>query len=478
MSRSRRLPEYYIAEADVSVSGRKVFGIGFHKTGTTSLGVALQDLGYTTCGGAGPIRDAIGHPEMMRLLRDHQLEPIMRVADHYDAFTDNPWFILFRELDQRFPGSKFILTVRDERRWIESAARYFGDSDSDLRTWIYGSGRPMGNEERWLERYREHITQVKAHFRDRSDDLLIVDWERGSGWDDLGRFLGRTPPSRPFPHLTKPRRPRIDLTGAMVVLTQPRTGSSLVMQTLRLLGAAVIGTVEHARLPLSANPKGFFEDPDILRRGLEAPVLLDRPAALRGQAVKLALHPIVRRASDHEWATLAHSDAALLLPIRTPAEWLVSSETTLCHPDDPPARRAAFFRGWARNYFLDIGYLADRVCAPGFSRAAPICIDYRQAVTDPSGYVIAVAAAAGLRPSSSQVAQAVANIDHGLYRTRATDLAAVRRVAAGVRPLDAIHALLQSQDPSKWERVRDALPAWVFAREAADGLPAADLPVG
>jgi hypothetical protein len=460
------------------VTDQKVFGIGFHKTGTTSLGVALKALGYQTCDGAWPIREAIGHPEMMRLLRDNQLEPIMRVAEHYDAFTDNPWFILFRELDRRFPGSKFILTARDERRWLESAVRYFGETDSDLRTWIYGASRPTGNEHRWVERYREHVELVHAHFRHRREDLLVVDWEQGSGWDDLGRFLGRAPPSQPFPHLTKQRRPRMDLTGAIVVLTQPRTGSSLVMQTLRLLGATVIGTVEHALLPLSANPKGFFEDPEILRRGLEAPVLLQQPGTLRGQAFKLALHPIVRRGSDQEWAALAHSDAALLLPIRTPAEWLVSSETTLCRADDPPARRAALIRAWARNYLVDIGYLADRVCAPGFSRAVPICIDYRQAVTDSSGYVMAVAAAARLRPTSSQVAQAVANIDLSLYRTRVGEVAAVTRLAGGVRPLDAIHALLQSQEPSKWERVRDALPAWVFERAAVEDPPAADLPVG
>ena len=451
------------------MSGQKVFGIGSHKTGTTSLGAALDALGYATCDGAGAVRQAVGHPEMIRLLREHQLEPIMRVAEHYEAFTDNPWFMLFRELDRSFPGSKFILTVRDERSWLESAVRYFGQTDSDLRAWIYGSGRPLGNEQRWLERYREHIEQVKAHFCHRPDDLLVVDWEQGGGWKDLARFLGRSTPAQPFPHITKERRPAWDLTDAIFVLTHPRTGSSLVMQTLRLLGAAVIGSVEHPELPIAMNPRGFLEEPELLRHGLHAPALDYQPALLRGRSIKLALHPLAKRASGEEWTALAQSNVALILPIRTPAEWLVSLEVLL-RADATPARRAAFVRAWARDYLLDLGYLAARVCAPGFVRAAPTCVDYRQSVTDPTAYVMSVAGAGGLRPTTEQVAQAVANIDRSLYRTRSDDVEAVRRMARGVRPLDAFYEILCSHEPLKWARLRDALPAWVFSRES---VPAA-----
>jgi hypothetical protein len=240
------------------------------------------------------------------------------------------------------------------------------------------------------------------------------------------------------------------------------------MQTLRLLGAEVIGDVEHPRLPLSVNRKGFFEDQELLRHGLQAPALTCQPALLRGRSVKFALHSIVKRGSDEEWTALVQSNAALLFPIRTPAEWLASSEV-LIRADVAAVRRSAFFRAWARRYLVDVGYLADRVCSTGFARLVPICIDYRQAVTDPSSYVMAVAAAGGLRPTSDSVAQAVANIDRGLYRARVDDVETVRRVATGVRPLDAIHALLKSKDPLKWARLRDVLPAWVFARESVKG---------
>ncbi len=367
-------------EADASVSGQKVFGIGFHKTGTTSLGAALDALGYATCDGAGAVRQAVGHPEMMRLLRENQLEPIMRVAEHYEAFTDNPWFMLFRALDRSFPGSKFILTVRDERSWLESAVRYFGQTDSDLRAWIYGSGRPLGNEQRWLERYREHIEQVKAHFCHRPDDLLVVDWEQGGGWKDLARFLGRSTPAQPFPHITKERRPAWDLTDAIFVLTHPRTGSSLVMQTLRLLGAAVTGSVEHPELPISMNPRGFFEEPELLRHGLHAPALDYQPALLRGRSIKLALHPLAKRASGEEWTALAQSNVALILPIRTPAEWLVSSRCSCAPMRHPPAAPRSFAHGPVTTSYLS---LPRRPCLRTglLTRGADLCrlspVDYR-----------------------------------------------------------------------------------------------------
>ena len=318
---------------------------------------------------------------------------------------------------------------------------------------------------------------MTEHFRHRPDDLLVVDWEQGGGWEDLARFLGRTPPSRPFPHLTKQRRPATDLTDAIVVLTHPRTGSSLVMQTLRLLGAPVIGSAEHSHLPASANPKGYFEDHELLRHGLHSPALISQPAMLRGRAVKLALHPLVKRRSIEEWAAIARSNVTLLLPIRTPAEWLASSEALLC-ADGTPARRSAFFHTWVRDYLLDVGYLAACVGTDGFSHIAPACIDYRQAVSDPAAYVETVATAARLRPTSSQVAEAIANIDRGLYRTRIDDVEAVRRTARGVRPLDAIHEILRSPDPSKWARLRVALPAWVFAGDSVPGPPGGTLAEG
>jgi hypothetical protein len=466
-----------------------VFGIGLHKTGTTSLGVALEGLGYTVCHGAISLRVALGHRRMMHLLRCHELEPIMRVAEHYDAFEDNPWFLLYRELDARFAHAKFILTMRDESRWLESALRYYDRTEtdirrSDLRHWIYGVRSPVGHEQRWLERYRQHNDDVKAYFRNRPGDLLVVDWERGSGWAELASFLGRDVPSRSFPHENRGRpagqsehhapapsaslRPytQVDLRGSVLVLTHPRTGSSLVMQTLRLLGADVIGDALRADLPESGNPKGYFEDRDLLRHGLHAPALAERPDLVRGRAVKLALSPLVRRRSREEWTALSQPGVALVLPIRTPVETLLSQERLLRakQPDAPPS---ILFRSFARSYLEDLACLADQISSPGFTGRAPICIDYRQAMDDPAGYVGSVASAAGLRPSPAQVAEALLNIARSLYRCRADEGDEVRQLASGLRPLQAIHDALRRNDPGKWERLHRQLPPWASGADVS-----------
>jgi hypothetical protein len=178
----------------------RVFGIGFHKTGTTSVARALERLGYGTVHGAGPLRAALGHYPMMDLLRAGQLGPVWKVAAAFDAFADNPWFSLFREADARFPGSRFILTRRDPERWLRSVLNHFGGTESDFRRWIYGVGDPVGNELVVLERYRAHEAAVLTHFAHRPEDLLVMDFEQGDGWDELCGFLGLAVPDEAFPH--------------------------------------------------------------------------------------------------------------------------------------------------------------------------------------------------------------------------------------------------------------------------------------
>lgn len=170
---------------------QKVFGIGFHKTGTKTLGQALTTLGYRVKGPFGAQDPDIAKVALRRALD---------IARSYDAFNDNPWAILFKELDANFPGSKFILTRRAEDRWLRSQIRYFGAKSTPMREWIYGVGAPLGNEDVYLRRYRQHNAAVLSYFSRRPDDLLIMDFERKDGWAQLCGFLRTKRPGMPFPH--------------------------------------------------------------------------------------------------------------------------------------------------------------------------------------------------------------------------------------------------------------------------------------
>jgi hypothetical protein len=117
----------------------KVFCIGFHKTGTTSLKMALKILGYRVTGPKGR-RDKNIAQNVEALAR--------RVVPKFDAFQDNPWPIIYRFLDKEYPGSKFILTIRPSDKWIGSVTDHFSKGKPPMREWIYGPGKanPIGNE--------------------------------------------------------------------------------------------------------------------------------------------------------------------------------------------------------------------------------------------------------------------------------------------------------------------------------------------
>ena len=174
----------------------KVFCIGFHKTGTTSLEMALKKLGYRVTGSFGT-KD----PDIANKVHDMAYA----MVEQFDAFEDNPWPILYRELDERFPNSKFILTRRPTENWINSQVKDFATTETPMRRWIYGenAGCPAGNEETYKARYERHNKEVLEYFADRPDDLLVIDLPNDDGWTRLCAFLRHAEPDEPFPHANK-----------------------------------------------------------------------------------------------------------------------------------------------------------------------------------------------------------------------------------------------------------------------------------
>jgi hypothetical protein len=176
----------------------KIFGIGFHKTATTSLAAALTQLGYRVTGPNWRKNPKIAE-EVHSLAFD--------CVPKFDAFQDNPWPLLYRELDARFPGSKFVLTLRPASRWIPSVVEHFGGTSTPMREWIYGAGcgDPTGREDLYVERYERHNREVMAYFADRPSDLLVLRITEGDGWEKLCPFLGLPVAEGPFPKTNSSR---------------------------------------------------------------------------------------------------------------------------------------------------------------------------------------------------------------------------------------------------------------------------------
>jgi hypothetical protein len=165
----------------------KIFGIGFQKTGTTTLGVILDRLGYRTAG-YYQFRHLAGHEG---LTLDALETQALRLAADFDAAKDTPWPLFYEGLDRAYPGSKFIHVTRDPQAWIRSAVKDFGQHPNALHQAIYGVPCPQGHEDIWLARYMRHNAAVRAYFADRPDDCLFLNLEDGISYEAICAFLNR-----------------------------------------------------------------------------------------------------------------------------------------------------------------------------------------------------------------------------------------------------------------------------------------------
>ena len=97
----------------------KVFGIGRNKTGTTSLKRAMLELGYV-------VGDQQAGESLLRAWARRDFRRIASYCRTGQFFQDIPFSLpfTFQAMDMLFPGSKFILTVRDPESWYQSMVKF------------------------------------------------------------------------------------------------------------------------------------------------------------------------------------------------------------------------------------------------------------------------------------------------------------------------------------------------------------------
>jgi hypothetical protein len=202
----------------------EVIGAGFGRTGTMSLKVALETLGFGPC---YHMTEVFTHPEHVELWRAAaQGKPLAweQIFDGYRATVDWPGCAFWAELLQSYPDAKVILTVRDPNEWYESAYntiyRISGAASSPvfyLASLLVPAAKRMKHAQRmiievvWqrdldgrfedrgyaIETFERHNEEVKQHVP--AENLLV--YEVREGWGPLCEFLGVEMPDEPFPHL-------------------------------------------------------------------------------------------------------------------------------------------------------------------------------------------------------------------------------------------------------------------------------------
>jgi hypothetical protein len=174
----------------------KVFVIGLSKTGSNSLGDALERLNYTRSGWTEIWSRYLVH---QTLLPEPNLRPLISMSEQYQALEDLPWCLpqVYTEMSRRYPDAKFILSLRrNEHVWLESMRKHTKAKLWEGHKAVYGGYEVDGNENIFLKTYLDHLRDVRAFFETKEmkgrgaemviDRLEETDREK---WQTLVDFL-------------------------------------------------------------------------------------------------------------------------------------------------------------------------------------------------------------------------------------------------------------------------------------------------
>lgn len=246
----------------------KIIGAGFGRTGTSSLKVALEELGFGPC---YHMSEIFAHPEHFPLWEKAALgEPVdwAELFANYNATVDWPASAFYEDIRAVYPDAKVVLTIRDGSRWYESARSLHTVSARALRPGLVSAILDMvvpvqqrairlvdavvwrgifhgqfKDKTQALAIFDQHIEDVAN--RVPHDHLLIYDVKEG--WAPLCTFLGLDiPDGKPFPHLHD--------SGAVRKIVQRQ----VIRTIFRLVTALIsipVGALERKLLPARSAAK-------------------------------------------------------------------------------------------------------------------------------------------------------------------------------------------------------------------------------
>jgi len=186
----------------------KVIGSGLGRTGTMSLKLALEQLGFGPC---HHMIEVFMKPERVPLwVAAGAGEPDWdAIFEGYQAVVDYPGAMFWRELVDYYPDAKVLHSVRDPDRWFESTQETIFSPRSPAMTPpehmkaffdmlhgnVGGDGGDIHDRDTMIAYFKRHNAEVEKTIpRER---LLV--FEARQGWEPLCKFLGVPVPDAPFP---------------------------------------------------------------------------------------------------------------------------------------------------------------------------------------------------------------------------------------------------------------------------------------
>ncbi|MFA0557978.1 MULTISPECIES: sulfotransferase [unclassified Vibrio] len=192
-------------------SNTKYFCIGFNKTGTTSLENAFRLFGFT-------LGDQATAEMLIFDWNNNQFEKILRFCEMADAFQDIPFSLpgTYKKIFEQYPNAKFILTLRDSaEQWYDSLTRFHtkvfstdettlpSKHDLDKSMYRYKGysldamkimydypSVPLYDKKHYIDLYEKHEKDVKEFFKDKPEQLLVLNVAETKSYQKLAAFVG------------------------------------------------------------------------------------------------------------------------------------------------------------------------------------------------------------------------------------------------------------------------------------------------
>lgn len=191
----------------------RVIGAGYGRTGTASLKMALDRLGFGPC---HHMSEVLPSPERVALWTrigggEAETDPTLwdEAFEGYGATVDWPSCTHWRALMNHYPDAKVILSRRDAGKWFESvnATILKPEVNAAIATtpmgpmlerniWRLFDGR-IDDRAHMMARFEAHCDEVVRGVP--ADRLLVFDAKEG--WGPLCAFLGVGVPDEPYPHV-------------------------------------------------------------------------------------------------------------------------------------------------------------------------------------------------------------------------------------------------------------------------------------
>lgn len=139
---------------------KKIFVIGFNKTGTTSFDALFKNLGINST-------------------HDCSYIPVLNIIDEYDAFTDGD-HLNFQEYFNKYPDSLFILNTRPMKKWLISRYKH-AEHHQFQDCWCWPISEEKTNN--WITTRETHHKNVIQFFKNKPNKLLLINIEQ-NGWEN------------------------------------------------------------------------------------------------------------------------------------------------------------------------------------------------------------------------------------------------------------------------------------------------------